>query len=229
MSLGLAIETSSRVGTLALVRGATVLEERAFPHGLQNAAHIIPIIDALCRTHGCGPMDVETVHVSVGPGSFTGLRLAVTLAKTLAFATGAKIVAVPSTRVLAENGPEKAAHLLVVLDARRGRVYSARFERTEGRWIERELARLDRLADALARCPRPVYLLGEGIPYHRDQIPDEPQFVLTDESLWQPRAAVVARLGQEMAGRGEFADPYTLVPTYLRLPEAEEKRLEATL
>src|SRR5206468_539320 len=79
--------------------------EEQFPHGLKHAAEIVPMLDRLCRGHGWSPRDVEQLYVSTGPGSFTGLRIGVTLAKTMALATGVKLVAVPTVRVLAENAP----------------------------------------------------------------------------------------------------------------------------
>ena len=76
----------------------------------------------------------------------------------------------------------------------------------------------------LARAPRPVHLLGEGIPHHEKFISrEEASVIVTPTELWRPRAAVVARIGSEMARRGEFADPDRLVPIYIRQPEAEEK------
>ncbi|HXE54444.1 MAG TPA: tRNA (adenosine(37)-N6)-threonylcarbamoyltransferase complex dimerization subunit type 1 TsaB, partial [Tepidisphaeraceae bacterium] len=105
MPRGLAIETSGRISSVAIVEDGRVLGEDQFPHGLQHAAEIIPRIDRLCRSHDWAPADLRELYVSAGPGSFTGLRIGITLAKTLALATGAKIVAVPSVRVLARNAP----------------------------------------------------------------------------------------------------------------------------
>src|SRR5213592_2539035 len=96
MPRALAIETSGKIGSIALADASRVLCEEQFEHGLQHAAKMIPMIDRLCAAQGWKPRDIEHVYVSIGPGSFTGLRIAVTAAKTLAFATGAKIVAVPT-------------------------------------------------------------------------------------------------------------------------------------
>src|SRR5512146_512531 len=111
----LAIETSGRVGSIALAQGGSILAEAEFEHGLKHAAEIIPMIDRLCRERQWTPRDIEHAYVSAGPGSFTGLRIGITLAKTLAFATGAKLVAVPTVRVLAENAPAGARNVIIVL------------------------------------------------------------------------------------------------------------------
>src|ERR1051325_2091640 len=163
MPRALAIETSGRIGSVALVDEDGAIEEREFAHGLQHAAMLIPLIDELCQKRGWSAKDLGEVYVSVGPGSFTGLRIGVTLAKTLAVATGTKLVGVPSMRVLVENASAEARHALVVLDAKREQVFTARFERVEGKWLEKEQAHVGNLAEMLNHSPRPVELIGEGI------------------------------------------------------------------
>src|SRR5688500_6053814 len=180
MPRALAIETSSRIGSIAIVDGERILEEKQFEHGLQHAAQIIPIMDQLVRAQSWTPRDIEELYVSAGPGSFTGLRIGVTLAKTLALASGVKLVAVPTVRVLVENAPAEARHVVLVLDAKREQIFTARFERTADGWTEREPAKLDSLAAMFARAPRPVHLLGEGLPHHEKFVPrDDPSIVTT--------------------------------------------------
>jgi tRNA threonylcarbamoyladenosine biosynthesis protein TsaB len=223
MPPALAIETSGKIGSIALADGAFVLVEEQFPHGLKHAAEIVPIIDRLCRARGWGPRDLEYLYVSAGPGSFTGLRIGITLAKTLAFATGVKLIAVPTLRVLAENGPFDASNLVLVLDAKRDQIFTARYERRQGDWHEVEPAHLDSLTAMLQRAPRPVHLLGEGIPYHQKFIPSEPSIIVTPPEVWRARAAAVAKFGAELARADQFSDADRLTPIYIRLPEAEEK------
>lgn len=234
MARALAIETSGRIGSIAAVLDGQVVGEESFAHGLAHAAQIIPIIDRLCRARSWAPRDVQELYVSAGPGSFTGLRIAITLAKMLALATGAKLVAVPTVRVLADNAPADAANVIIVLDAKREQIFTARFRAAAGpqaargmqelRWIEEEGAHLDDLASMLARAPRPVHLLGEGIAYHRKFIPvDDAGVIVAAEQTWQARAAAVARIGTELARGGGFVDPLAFTPIYIRRPEAEEK------
>jgi tRNA threonylcarbamoyladenosine biosynthesis protein TsaB len=219
----LAIETSGSIGSIALAEGPVVIAEEQFPHGLKHAAEIVPMIDRLCRERGWLPRDLEHLYVSAGPGSFTGLRIGITLAKTLALATGVKIAAVPSVRVLAENAPAAASHLLIVLDAKRDQIFTARFERQGETWVECEPAHLDSLAAMIERSPRPVYLLGEGIPYHEKFIPKGAGVIITASQSWRARAGAVMAIGGMLADAGEFADPDLLTPIYIRKPEAQEK------
>jgi tRNA threonylcarbamoyladenosine biosynthesis protein TsaB len=223
---GIALEMSGRTGSIATVGPeGSVLTEAVFPHGLQHAAQAVPIADRLMREVGWAPRDLTLVCVSIGPGSFTGLRIAVTIAKSLALATGCRIVAVPTVRVLAENAPDSARHVTLVLDAKRGQIFTATFSRelVDTPWVERAPARLDTLVDAVADAPRPLHLLGEGLPYHLDTLRSRDGIEVAPESAWRARASVVARLGHAMALRGAFADPLTLTPLYVRLPEAVEK------
>ncbi|MBC7784886.1 MAG: tRNA (adenosine(37)-N6)-threonylcarbamoyltransferase complex dimerization subunit type 1 TsaB, partial [Burkholderiales bacterium] len=127
MLRALALETSGRIGSVALVEDDQIVAADQFPHGLQHAATILPMIDRLTRARGWRPSDLQHVYVSVGPGSFTGLRIGVTLAKTLSLSIGCKIVAVPSARVLLMNVPDEAREVIIVLDAKRGQIFTARY------------------------------------------------------------------------------------------------------
>ncbi|MEZ0267694.1 MAG: tRNA (adenosine(37)-N6)-threonylcarbamoyltransferase complex dimerization subunit type 1 TsaB [Phycisphaerae bacterium] len=219
----LAIETSGRQGSVATVDAGRVLAEETFDHGLRHAAGIIAIVDRLTRAAGWAPADLAELYVSAGPGSFTGLRVGVTVAKTLALALGVKLVAVPTVDVLARNAPAGWQNLVIVLDAKRDQIFTATFANRAGQPTQTEPARLDALPAILARTPRPVHLLGEGIPYHRKFIPDSPDVVVTPEDTWRPRAAAVAEIGHAMARAAQFTDADRLTPIYIRLPEAEEK------
>ena len=220
----IAIETSGLLGSIATVENGQVLTEEEFPHDFKHAAGVIAAIDRLTQSHAWTPRDLNEVYVSAGPGSFTGLRVGITVAKTLAFSLGAKLVAVPSAEVLAHNAYEGWQNAIIVLDAKRGQIFTARFTNENGQPIESEPAHLDTLTAMLARAPRPVHLIGDGLPYHRDQIPtDNPSIIITEESTWRPRATIVAQIGWQMARAGQFTDADKLTPLYIRRPEAEEK------
>jgi len=104
--LVLAVETSSRIGSVAIALGEKILAEATFSAPIRHSAEIFPalsnILDRFCRK----PDQIDQVHISVGPGSFTGLRIAVTLAKTMHLANAAKIVAVDTLDVIAANATD---------------------------------------------------------------------------------------------------------------------------
>ena len=224
MARALALETSGRTGSVALAENGTVLAEEQFSHGLKHAAGIIPIIDRLCRGRGWAPRDLGEIYVSVGPGSFTGLRVGVTVAKTLALTTGATVVAVPTVEVLVRNAPPGWEHAVIVLDAKRDQVFTASFDNRDGAPATREAAHLGDLRSIIGRTPRPVHLIGEGIPHHQQFIPiDDPGVIVTPSGLWQARAAAVVEVGYRLVRQGLSTEPDALTPLYIRRPEAEEK------
>src|ERR1700722_5282838 len=207
----LAIETSGSIGSVAIPQDGKILLDDTFPHGLQHAARIIPAIDGLCKKLNWTSTDLNEIYVSAGPGSFTGLRIGITLAKTLSMVTGSSLVAVPSVGVLVENAPADAKNVVIVLDAKRDQIFSAAFMRNPNGWTELHPAQLTSLTEMLAKSPRPLYLIGEGIPYHRKFIPaNDPEIHTVQESQWRPQARVVATLGWKMAREGNFTDPLAL-------------------
>lgn len=217
----LAIETSSRQGSMALGLGEELLVFESFAGNLRHAAELLPGMERATHRLGWKPEELDEVYVSAGPGSFTGLRIGITVAKTLAQACGVRIVAVPSIAVIAGNAPAEAVNVGVVLDAKRKQVFAGRFERRNGKLTTSVPACLTDPGQFVADSPKPLLLLGEGIKYHGQAIQAR-EVQIADESLWWPSARVVYSLGRELAERGEFSDPDSLTPIYLRIPEAEE-------
>lgn len=231
----LAFETSSAVGSVALGHGAEVLESRTLRRPkahAQSAARpvslvatwFLPTIKALCEAHQVEPTHVERVYVSAGPGSFTGLRMGVTAARMIALGIDARVVGVPTLEVIAQNALDAdppPSCVAVVLDAKRNRVYTAAFIRQGGAYVATSEAIEADPFEFLAAQPEDCAVLGEGVLYHRPAIESSNRRILP-ESLYRPRAETVYRLGFDRAERGQFSDPRSLIPTYIRPPEAEE-------
>ncbi len=226
----IAIETTARQGGIALAQGGEVIVSQALAVDRDYAADLLPTADALCRQTGWQPQKIEQVHVSIGPGSFTGTRIGVTFAKTLALAVGAKVVAVPTFEAVALNALEvqpPPANVLVLMDARQGQVFAEVF-RLDAVGQAYESVRpggLIYLSDLAASLPHPVTALGEGVAIHRKALL-EAGAILVAEGLSVARAAMVHRVGWRMAQRGNFHDIDSLIPVYYRLPTPVE-RLQA--
>ena len=235
----IAVETSGRIGSVAAALSEQLLSEQSFTDKLRHAAELLPTIRRLCADQNWRPDDIEELYISVGPGSFTGIRIAATLAKTLAFAQNTRIVAVPSIEAhvlsadLAENQLALGIkYVAVVLEAGRKQIFSAVFERvsTKSRSADASLPGFRTVisqavmtpAELLAQAPRPLFLIGEGINYHRDELSAD-QVTVLDNKYWQGRAGFVHRCGCLRARAGLFADAEQLEPMYLRRPEAVEK------
>jgi len=224
LGYGLAFETSSSAGSIALGRGAEVLEIRTLSRPKAHAVEFLSTIKELCEAHQVDPRRIERVYVSAGPGSFTGLRIGVTAARMIALGVGARIVGVPTLEAIAQNAIEAdppPVRVAVVLDAKRSRVYTAAFIRQGGVYIGTSEAIEADPYEFLSAQPPDCAVLGEGVLYHRPAIVTSNRRILP-ESLYRPRAETVYRLGFARAERGDFSNPRRFVPTYIRPPDAEE-------
>lgn len=220
----IAIETSSRKGSVALGLGAMLLAERDFATQADHARELLPTVDALCREQGWTPASLNECHISIGPGSFTGLRVAVTLARTWAFALSVRVVAVPTLAVIAANAASlemPPRRLAVILDAKRKQVFGSVFEWDGGAYRPLMEPALVEPFSLLTGVHKPDAVIGEGIAYHRDAV-EQSCVPAVSEELWFPRASCVRRLGFALSATGAFTEPRRLVPLYIRRPEAEE-------
>lgn len=223
--VSLAIETSGKVGSVAVARGARVVAGDSFSTLQQHGVELLPTVDRLCRGAGVRPADVQHVYASGGPGSFTGVRIGLTFAKALAFARGASVVRVPSLEVIAQNAldsPARPARVAVILDAKRGHVYAAHFDLEAGRYVPRDEPAERDPAVYLAQLG-PIGVLGEGVPLHRAVVEQCANTTILGEQFHSARATVVHAIGRRMAQDGEFCSLDNLIPIYIRAPEAEEK------
>jgi tRNA threonylcarbamoyladenosine biosynthesis protein TsaB len=221
-TISIAIETSCRLGGVALGVGDELVGRVEYDASHRHAAGVISRLDEMLTAAGLTAGDVDEVYVSAGPGGFTGLRVGVTVARTLAQALdGVRCVAVATPQAVAENAvATDYRELGVVLDARAGGVYLARFTRADGgAWTPgpRGCLPADQAVDTL---PRPILLIGEGLAYHdlrgdRIEIPPD-----TQHPLHLPNAANVWRVGRRMAREGLFTPGGDLLPIYARQPEA---------
>lgn len=220
----IAIETSGRSGSVALAEGPTLLAETQFAADHEHARDLLPIIDRLMRDRGWRPDQINQCYVSIGPGSFTGLRVAVTFARHLALAVGAEICAVPTLDVIARNGLDLKpvpGRLAVLLDAKRRQVFGAIYEHEIGGYRRTVGPLLVEPAALLKSASSELVVIGEGVPYHEAAV-RECGVKIGESNAWRPRAAQVHHLGWKAAQLGRFTAPNELVPMYVRQPEAEE-------
>ncbi len=221
----LVIETSSRVGSVALATEGGVVSAERLPGRMRHAGELMPAVDSMLRQARWPANTLTDIYLSIGPGSFTGLRIAVTVARTLAWSIGTRIVAVPTVDGLSRNAlsaTPRPEHVAVLLDAKQAQVFAAAFSLRDGAYEKVIEAHMAPPAEFLARCPRPLSVLGEGIPYHRQAI-DAGGVTVMPEELWWPRAEHVLAVGRARAMEGRFTPGGELLPLYIRRPEAEEK------
>jgi len=221
-NVSIAIETSCRQGGLALGVGGELASAVDFDASARHAAQLISRLDAMLRGAGLTPPDLREVYVSAGPGSFTGLRIGITVARTLcqAFAP-LRAVAVPTANAVAQNARElDFKHLGVVMDARHGLIYCQLFARRGG-WIAPAGGPgVVPAADLASHVPPDALLIGEGLSYHDLGGQGFRTAQPPGGAVHMPRAENVWRVGRRLARLGRFTTGGELLPIYLRKPEA---------
>lgn len=228
MALILGVETSGLEGVIALTKDAALLSEMMLDRTKRrHAQSLVADVQQLLRRHDFTPSEVDVVATSIGPGSFTGLRVGVVFAKTFCFVTGARLVAVDTLLAAAAAAPDDVTDVSAVADAMRDELFVGRYQRgANGQW-ERVgpifiQSNEDWLASCAAESSSHFAVTGPGLVKLKDAVP--PAIRRLEETQWTPRAGVLCELARQLAARHEFADPMTLEPFYLRKSAAEEKR-----
>jgi tRNA threonylcarbamoyladenosine biosynthesis protein TsaB len=220
----LAVETSTLAGGAALLDGGLVVGEYTLDVSLTHSERLMGAIDRLLTDAGWKVRDLEGLAVSVGPGSFTGLRIGLSTVKGLAFALAIPIAAVPTLDAMATLLPFAALPVCPVLDARKREVYASLY-RWDGAGMRREWEYLALApADLSRRFDEPVIVLGDAA----DQI-DSPYARRIRPPRRGPSPAAVGFLGHQRLAMGDTVTPADLVPIYLRPSEAELKRRDVAV
>jgi tRNA threonylcarbamoyladenosine biosynthesis protein TsaB len=229
----LAVETSGRIGSVALGLDDTILYESTFSGFMKHSTELFDTLEGLIQKACIRPDKIGHLYITAGPGSFTGIRIAVTLAKMMSYAVNTHIVAVDTLDALAENATDyikktnsSLSRIATILDAKQNRFFVSVYERQDYGWIKRlpsSLLHPDELLNIINKDNLPVGLLGEGLSYYADKF-SSPLTRLLDKNYWPATAGGVYAVGRRLAKQGQFADIYTLVPSYIRKPDAVEKR-----
>lgn len=224
----LGLETSGDAVSVALADAGGVQAELLFRHGMELSRSLQPRLEEVLRVAGLTVRDVEGVAVSIGPGSFTGLRIGVTAAKSLAWALGVPVAGVPTLQALAAEHPAPPRALVCALQSASATdVFAALFQWHAGRLeprAEELLAPVGDLLAHLAATPLDVVLVGQFGP-HRAALQEAlgGRAILAPEDML-PRAGTVARLGRERLLAGQADSVHDLAPRYLRPSAAEARR-----
>ena len=221
------MDTATWRASVGLISDGAVVAEQSLVTTGNHAASLLPLIDDVLRRAGCSVDSIDAIAVSNGPGSFTGLRIGLSVAKGIAYATGARLIPVPTLEALARTVVHYEGAICSVLDARKGELYAASFESSG--------AALTRLtADALVTpesllevLPTPCVVLGDAVQRYGEFFKSRlgPRVTVLPFETYAPRGGVVARLGWEHLQAGETADLRDIEPCYVRPSEAEVNAL----
>ena len=221
----LALETSSETGGVALYQGR-LLGEVIISGPLTYSRRLLPALDFLLRYLGREREEIQALAVSIGPGSFTGLRIGLATAKGLALALKIPLLPVNTLEALAALCAFSPYPVCPVLDARRGEIYTALYAVKEG--IPQVLQEPRTIAPHkwLACLEEKTIFIGDGLESYKAFLKQElkEKFVEAPEFLLGSRASAVAYLGARLWAEGRKFAPQEVLPQYLRPSEAERKK-----
>ncbi|GGE24109.1 tRNA (adenosine(37)-N6)-threonylcarbamoyltransferase complex dimerization subunit type 1 TsaB [Marinithermofilum abyssi] len=226
----LAIDTSTLVLGVAVLDEERVLGEVTTNLKKNHSVRLMPTVVSLLQELDLSPADIGQVAVAAGPGSYTGVRIGFTTAKTLTWSRNIPMLSVSSLAVLAMNGIRFPGKVVPMFDARRNRAYTGCFRAKNGRMeavIPERVGSVDRWLKEL-RGEGPLLFLGDDVARFRDSIVqtlgNQAHFGLPGENI--PRASHLAWLAYRMYKE----DPRSVIqaaPNYLQMTEAEAKWLKA--
>jgi tRNA threonylcarbamoyladenosine biosynthesis protein TsaB len=218
----LILETSGRVGWVALASGDALRETRSLDETRRHARDLAPAVAALLRTAGWQPRDLDGVIVSRGPGSYTGLRVGLMSAKVFAYATGAALIAVETFAAIAAQAPDAVVRLDVVADAQQEKVYVQPFTRAAAgaEMVPAGPLTIRPVADWLAARDPAGWVSGPGLRPYGARLPAGSRVL--EAEAWDPRPERLLQIGLARYRLGRRDDPWTVEPLYLRPSAAEE-------
>ncbi|AMV36580.1 tRNA (adenosine(37)-N6)-threonylcarbamoyltransferase complex dimerization subunit type 1 TsaB [Planctomyces sp. SH-PL62] len=224
----LAVETSGDRSTVGLRTASGLVHEAETDASRKHGRDLLPCIRELLESAGVGALDLGVIGVGLGPGSYTGLRIGLTAARTLAFAAGARLVGFDSLEAVAWNAPEDALRVHCVGDAQRGDVYAAGFRRDTpgGVLVSGEPSRIEPLDAWLSRIEPGDVVLGPGLrnPAIRAALASLPlPSVDPDDPRHRPVGRRIVELTRRLAESSPIVDPSSLAPNYLRRSAAEDQ------
>ncbi|GEK90551.1 tRNA (adenosine(37)-N6)-threonylcarbamoyltransferase complex dimerization subunit type 1 TsaB [Alkalibacterium kapii] len=219
----LAIDTSNQIMSVALTNDDGIVTERTVNIKRNHSIQLMPAISDMMKEAEWAPKDISRIVVAKGPGSYTGVRIGVTVAKTLAFSLDSELVGVSSLEVLAANGAQiDGSYCVPIFDARRGNIYTGLYQYQNGKLIQIENdthISAEKWASYLKKLDGPVQLLGSDRSKHNEAFKG-----LSEKEIQLPLSRQYIR-ASVLAERGENREPvnkHLFEPEYLKLAEAEQ-------
>ena len=215
----LLLETSHQPGLVGLSVGERLVGQRHLESGRHNGRDLAPAIAALLAEQGWGARDLGGVAIGRGPGSYTGLRVGIMSAKTMAYVVGCPLVALDTFAVIAAQSPAECGRIDIISDAQKEAVYIQGFVREYDKWHANDELRVVEFADWLASRVPDAWVGGPGVVRYRDRLPVGVS--LTAPECWSPSLDSLLALAVRRLDAGERDDAFTLEPLYLRASSAE--------
>ncbi|HEY5583213.1 MAG TPA: tRNA (adenosine(37)-N6)-threonylcarbamoyltransferase complex dimerization subunit type 1 TsaB [Ruminiclostridium sp.] len=225
----LALDTSSSVATVAILQDDVIIGEYSCNNVETHSQRLMPMIQSLLERVGLCATDIDAFSASIGPGSFTGLRIGVTTVKSMAFAAGKPVISVYTLDALAYNLSMSKELICPIIDARNSRVFTAVY-----RFINGKLERLtdyfgihiNELVDIIRPMEGEIVFLGDACNLHRDYFVLElgERVSIAPPNIALAKASSVAVLARNAFLEGKLESCYDMVPFYLRKSQAEREK-----
>lgn len=223
----LAIESSAPSASAAVVKDGKLLSEMFLNVGLTHSVTLMPLIKSAVESASLTVDDIDSVAVTNGPGSFTGVRIGVATAKGIAQPTNKDCVPVSTLEAIAYPFVDCDCIIASVMDARCQQVYGAFFDCSNGltRLTDDDAFSFDELSARILAFDKRVILAGDGADVAFEYIKDKNENVFkANPSVKYQHASSVAFLAEKrLAVKENICSPDSLVPAYLRLPQAERE------
>ncbi len=224
----LALDTATPRAAVAVATAAGAVHVARPDPQARHGRNLVPAIRDLLQQAGLAVGAIDVFAVGLGPGSYTGLRVGLTVAKVLAYAAGRPLVGFDSLEAVAQNAPCDALRVAVVADAQRGDLYTAEFARDapDGPLVCRKPSGVEPLAAWAARVAPGTLVLGPGLHLERRPEPPLPAHahaLAADDLANWPDARRLPDLAYDLWQRGRREDPWFLEPLYLRRSAAEDQ------
>ncbi|GLB61963.1 tRNA (adenosine(37)-N6)-threonylcarbamoyltransferase complex dimerization subunit type 1 TsaB [Cytobacillus sp. NCCP-133] len=224
----LSIDTSNYPLGVALLDEEKVIGEYITNVKKNHSIRVMPAIDMLMNDCDVKPADLDKIVVAKGPGSYTGVRIGVTIAKTLAWTLNKPLVGISSLEIFAASAGRYFNGVIAPLfDARRGQIYTGLYQYKEGSLVsllKDQLLLSKDWAAKLSEQNEKVLFIGNDLPIHRAVLEEtlKNQAIFAALTEHNPRPAELALLGRDREGE----EIHSFVPNYIRLAEAEANWLE---
>jgi tRNA threonylcarbamoyladenosine biosynthesis protein TsaB len=221
----LGIETATMTGGLALMDEGKLISEYTLNMKTTHTSRLMPALDWMLKDASVDKDQIGGIAISIGPGSFTGLRIGLATAKGLALGLGVSMAGVPTLDALAHNVPHPMYQVCAMLDARKKEVYSALFKYEDDVLVRQSSYQVITPAELVKQIKEKTIIIGDAIDvygdFFREKLGGLAVFAPNAQRL--PRAAVIAEMGLARLKVGEILDLASSEPIYIRPSDAEVK------
>jgi tRNA threonylcarbamoyladenosine biosynthesis protein TsaB len=215
----LAVDTSTAQVGLALHDGSQIISEYAWRSSQRHTVELAPAIFELLKRCGLTMDDIRALGVALGPGSFTSLRVGLSLAKGLALSRHLPLIGIPTLDILAAAQPAARLPLVTVLQAGRSRLAAGWYKNSKNGWQSKAPARVMTVEALMDEIKSPVLVCGELGSRERLKLAEKVDIHLAAPAQSIRRPAVLAELAWARWQAGQVDDEATLAPIYLHVAE----------